>query len=287
MKKKIILFSAFAGLTSLALSSYSSGPSVSLGNRTGSAGSTTGCSAGGSCHGGLSTSHLSLNITVLDGTTQVASYVPGRQYTIAFSAINNFGGHPKYGFQASCVKTANNQQAGVFATGGAPNTVVRSAGALQIVEHTQALTGTVAGGFNHYDNSFHWTAPAAGTGAVKLYMVVNSVNANGQADAGDEHITATKDLSEATTGISTVKNTLNITVYPTPARTTLHLKVAGGMGKNATVAIYDISGRMLQQQAVSAGTDEATIQTGTLAAGHYVAVVSNETGRGVMNFVKD
>lgn len=281
MKKRLILSIAFAGIASLVFSSFSSGPAYNnLGNRT-----TTGCT-GSTCHGGSSPTVQPVMLVIKDGTTPISSYTPGQQYTVELTGRNTTGGHLQFGFQAACVRTSNNLQAGIFSTTTGGIAVRNNIGGLLIVENEVSLTGTVGGTVNNYFASFKWIAPPAGTGQVQFNAALCSVNGNLNADTGDHfNITSTL-LTEAVTGVNDVRHKLSLTTYPSPATTTLYLKVAGGFGKNPVVSIYDLTGRMLQQRSIQTGADEAVLNVQQLAAGYYVAVLRNEAGSGVMSFQK-
>lgn len=281
MKKRLILSIAFAGIAGLIFSSFSSGPAYNgLGNRT-----ATGCT-GSTCHGALSPTVQPVMLVIKDGSTPISSYTPGQQYTVELTGRNTAGGHLQFGFQAACVRTSNHLQAGTFVATSGGIAVRNNIGGLLMVENEITLTGSIGGIANNYSATFKWIAPPAGSGQVQFNAALCSVNGDLNADTGDHfNITSTL-LAEAVTGVGDIRHQLSLTTYPSPATTTLYLKVAGGFGKNPVVSIYDLTGRMLQQRAIQAGADEAILNVQQLAAGYYVAVLRNETGSGVMSFQK-
>jgi hypothetical protein len=102
-----------------------------------------------SCHG------------VSGGTIQITgfptTYVPGQVYTVSFSHV---GGSMIKQVNGSCRVGAGSQNAGVIAAG--TNTVTYS----DAVE----TNGIHLSSMDLMGGSFFWTAPAAGTGEVRLYL---------------------------------------------------------------------------------------------------------------------
>lgn len=189
MRNKIILFLFAVGSMAL-LCSNSGGYSA---NRTGANSTTTGC---GSCHG--STSSLGTTIELDSAGSPVTVYRPGVAYTVKITATNNTTATnlSKYGFQLCAVKstgagTTSAVQAGTWGT--LPAGTQQSGTTLKYIQHSQRLSPTsgTGGTGTVYSISIPWTAPAAGTGSVKVYGLVNAVNANNTDDSGDKYQLAT------------------------------------------------------------------------------------------------
>ena len=212
MKKKILLFTLIAGLGYLAFSSYSAGPGSNAYDCTGAdaataSGNPTGCSSGGGCHSATANAGIALTLEIDSAGIMVSStpgtghYTPGVTYTIKITGVNNTTSNlPKWGFQVAATKgtvamsASTISNAGTLQSTGLPTNVhyVAATGTsssfyANVVEHSARLspssgtggTGTV------YTESFTWVAPVAGTGAVSLWSVLQGVNNNGNADAGD------------------------------------------------------------------------------------------------------
>lgn len=72
-------------------------------------------------------------------------------------------------------------------------------------------------------------------------------------------------------------NFSNAVVYPNPATGNLSVKLTEALSQNSTLTITDVSGRKLQQQAVTEGTLQVSIDVSRLPAGRYFIRINNET----------
>ncbi len=210
MRNKFLLV-LFTGLTAgITFSSYNSGAGAGGGYDCTGAESglqnPTGCR---SCHGNTAASTIGVTIELDSAGTPVTSYYSGVNYTVKLSGINNGSTSlPRFGFQMTCVKGATSAvtptNAGTWATNGLPaNTRYSAASAgnyvVNMVEQSTrilATTGTGGSGTT-YVESFSWTAPAAGTGVISFFAVLNAVNNNGQDDSNDKWNTAHLVINEA------------------------------------------------------------------------------------------
>ena len=287
MKKKPLLILLATGAAALALSSYSAGPYAGgAGNHTGSAGSTAGCSTGGSCHA-ANTANTTLNISILSGTTVVSKYTPGTVYTVQLLGGNVSAHLPRFGFQASCVKAAaTSVQAGTFATGGTANIAVR-ASTPQLIEHTSAIAAlTSSGNNNAYSVSFQWTAPAAGTGTVRFFAALNAVNFNG-GEGGDQPNVTTFDLPENATGITTVGKDAALNIYPNPAANTVHIRMNGAVAGSYYAAIHNLAGQAIWSEMITPDNNrEAAVNVSAFAPGMYYFSVVKDGVLQTIPFVK-
>jgi hypothetical protein len=274
MKKKLLSLT-LTGVASLSiLSSYSGGPSIaSPGNRTGSGGTATAGCAGAGCHGPSSTT-VTAAIGLFDGANPVSTYVPGKQYTVLLSGTNSAGNHPKFGFQATCVKDGTNTSAGTLSSNITGVNVEPSVapGPVTLVQNTQTLMApNGAGTPNIHSVSFKWTAPAAATGAIKFYAVLNSVDGNGAATTNDVWATTTSpSYSPGTTGVASVTGA-DLNLFPNPATDVLQVS---GCGPNSLLQVIDFYGRILISER-SAGKD-MSIQISSLPVGMYGLRISAE-----------
>jgi hypothetical protein len=284
MKKRILLITAFAGITSLTMTSYKTGPIAGgAGNRTGSGGTTANCSTGG-CHAANtgSTTAAVFIAELATPTTPVTSYVPGHAYKVNIGASNTSGALSRFGFQVSCVKASStNMQEGTFAVGSTPNIALRTSGGLSIMEHTAPIAAIATG---IYGVSFDWTAPAAGTGSVKFFGIVNVVN-NDNTTGGDQPNVATATITEATTSVGNVKQHIALSAYPSPVANTLQLDIKEAGNKTYAATIFDMAGRTMKTFTVSAG-GKASVDVSSFSAGHYTISVAGEQAQGTVHFVK-
>lgn len=289
MCKKFILFSAFAGMAIVTLSSYSNGPyhGGQL-NRTGSAGSVANCSGSG-CHA-ANTANTQVSVTLMSNGQLVTSYTPGQTYTVNITGINTSGASlPAFGFQASCVSNANTStQAGSFATAGSNPALRLASGSLQLVEHSSPIAGTATSGGWTYSTSFSWTAPAAGTGTVKFFVTLNAVNGNGNTN-GDQPNATTALISEATTGVNETTKDIALKVFPNPAQNDINIHADNVTPGSYMLTVFDLTGKKLESKNVTAnGAElETNISVSGWAAGMYHIQLSKDGMRTVIPFVKN
>ena len=199
MKMNIILTTLVGCLAYIILASNASGYGRAGHDATGASGAGTGANGGCSCHG-VSAS-LAVTVELDSAGVPVTNYHPGASYTIKISGTNNSttATLPKFGFQVSCVQANANNAGGANTAGSAscvnagtwgtlPASTRISTGTFptSLVEQSAAITATsgTGGTGTNYVESIPWTAPAAGTGAVVIYGVLNAVNNNGS-ESGD------------------------------------------------------------------------------------------------------
>ena len=210
----------------------------------------------------------------------VTQYIGGHTYTLIITDTNTSSGPlPKYGFECSVVTGSGSSsvQAGSFGTAPA-NTAVHTTSSRKIWGHDAPISPAYGVGATGsvYIDSIQWTAPAAGSGTVTVYNVMNNVNNNGSADAGDLWNNISVSFTERTTSHPTsvqgADNDLAVQTYPNPVTNMLNISL--GNTTAAAVQVFDLNGRCVASEQVSGS--HATINTGSWAAGMYhIAVNSN------------
>ena len=133
-----------------------------------------------SCHTG--------NVVGANGSVAVlglpASYTPGSVYTVTVQLQDP--GQSRWGFEATVLKNSDNTMAGTLATADATTGLQASSGKSYISHNSEgpgAVDGTFAGTADGPVSwPFQWTAPAAGSGSVTIY--VGAVAADNDQDAG-------------------------------------------------------------------------------------------------------
>jgi hypothetical protein len=189
-KKNLILFTvAMAGICCM---NYSTGPALGglsvTGASFGTFGSGTYCT---SCHSGGSYAAAADIELLSNGVPVTGNYVPGWAYTLRISRSANaslpFNGG--FGFQITCVNDGSNTNINTWGTPPA-QTANRTTGGRNYIEHTTKINKSVA------TIDIPWTAPAAGTGTVRFYLAVNTVNGNG-ATSGDQPIALSESFTQA------------------------------------------------------------------------------------------
>lgn len=130
----------------------------------------------GSCNGCHSGGNFapSVSAELLDGTTLVNQFQPGKAYTLRVR-INASGSPARYGFQAVALSGADNVKAGTFGTApaGFRKTVLQNR---EYVEHSSPRSANTL--------EIQWTAPATSTESVRFYVSGIAANNNGSS-SGD------------------------------------------------------------------------------------------------------
>ena len=289
MKKQIVVFTAFAAIIYVSLSSYKSGPGLNGENRSGAQNSTTTCGGGG-CHGGTS-ANTSVTITVdSTGAVPVTSYVPGMTYTIVVNGSNT-SSLPNFGFQFTAVKgtAAAQTNAGTFGATlptGVRHTTAAQSGTLDFIENKQSIVAATAG---TYTASFTWTAPAAGTGNVTMYCTLNAVDGNGSENATDKSNNTSKVLTEQVpTSAASIDKTIAVKAYPNPTVNTLNIAISNVAQGTYHLSVVDLNGRKVESRMININSDNyaLALNTSTWAKGSYFVHITNGTGMRVIPVVK-
>lgn len=298
MKKSFLLLPLIAVGAYVTLSSNLTGYP---GNRTGSDGvvATTGCGDGtGSCHGSAASTSIQFLPTgaiLLDsaGTgTFVTGYTPGKNYVIHIGAANTSTSIlPKFGFQLSTVSGSGSSsvQAGTFGT--APSgTAVNTYGGRKIFGHTTPRASSGTGGPGSVDSvSIRWTAPAAGTGTVTMYVVINGVDGDNLPSSNDKWNTATASFAEKAdhTGVGSVANAISVKTFPNPVVSSLNLQLTNATAGSYNVQLFDMSGKVISSQKVDVtGNTITAIEMNNCPSGVYQVVVEKNGARSVVPVVK-
>ncbi len=256
MNKKIVLFTIIAGLAYITLSSSHSGGGAGSGYDC--TGAETGLSngAGCSCHGSSATTGISVALELDSMGIATTHYKRGMTYKVKITGTNNTTTNlPKFGFQiASIVGTSTlvtPVNAGTWSTTLPTGTRYTPATATyfvtNMVEQSMALTATTGtGGIGTtYIDSFSWTAPAAGTGSISFWGVVNAVNGTGST-GGDSWNTTHINIDEwSSVGVKNVENNINVNVYPNPVINVLNINMQDAIPGNYSVDVYDMNGRLI------------------------------------------
>lgn len=285
MKKKSLLFTLFAGIVYLSLSSNASGPITNNnGVAIGSPGANkASCGDGSTCHtGGAANGTIIDSVIVRDKSSNavVESYSPGKTYKISVNAHNaNLLSH--FGYQALMLK-ADGTNAGTL-TATQANTAVKTANSFKVVEHTSVLNSSVA----ILRAEFEWTAPAANTGAVTIYSMINAVNNNTLSTGDQVSQQITKTLSE-NLNVGDVENSITLNAYPNPVNNQLKLKIENAVAGTYQISAFDLNGRIVftKEMKLNTASQEAYINTKDWSAGVYQLVVSKDGLKHVMPIVK-
>lgn len=282
MKRSFIILPVILLGLYFSMSSNSSGPaSAGNGIRNGGPGTNGNCSA---CHGGgAGTTTMTIALKEkATGTAANGKYKPGTVYTVTLGGNN--ASLAFFGFQLTAA-TAANQQAGSFGNLGSNKHAV-VIGGLQVVEHSQNLAKTSGS----YLAEFDWTAPAAGTGTVTLYGIINGVNddngTNGDKASAPVNLSLTETIPP--TSVKELAAIEDLLVYPNPATNQVQLSSNRLNPGKYLIAVYDMAGRSVLQleQLLNNNESLAPVSINQLPAGSYILQLRNKEQSAVRAFVK-
>lgn len=324
MKKRILLFTATAGICTLTLSSYEFGPAASGFECTGAdatsgLGNPTGC-VGSSCHGTAVTPGItvtleldSAGITTSSTALGTGHYKPGITYTVKIIGTNTTTDSlPYFGFQVAATKgaaaAATPVNAGTLQSSGLPTGLQYSPASAHtplefyanVVEHSSprpATSGTGTTGTT-YVETFTWTAPAIGTGTVSLWGAINAVTHINPATptAGDKSNTNHLVLNETDStiavshvSVANITNDINISVFPNPVSNNLNLQINNGPAGNYSIQAFDLLGNCISTGNIEvSGTNQTTnINTSGWAPGLYQVVIQGNGNSQIVRVVKN
>lgn len=143
-----------------------------IAGRTGAPGETS-CTQ---CHAGTAQDGATENqVSFLDGTTPVTSYVPGNTYVVSLQMASN---PAKKGFSAVALDLTE-ANAGSFTGNGLGGTQDYTSGTRHYVSHTSTSNTDAVTLW-----AWQWTAPATNVGDVVFYVASNAAN-NDSGPGGD------------------------------------------------------------------------------------------------------
>lgn len=279
MKQRIILFTAFLGLSYVTLTSHKDGPAlVGDGDRTGRLGSSLTCASSG-CHTsnpGSTTCTIEMHKLSDPNGTPVTTFEADSTYIIRIKGSNTTS-LTHFGFQltAGFSKTT---PAGTFSSTLPSGTHGAISGGFKEIEHNNALS--FPGG--NFSEDIQWTAPSVGP--VTFYGIVNAVNNNGN-EGGDAVSAPTTLTVQHSTSVAKVNSDANVTAYPNPCTSSLNLKV-DNIKTAYSVNVYDLRGRRIYENNVPAGTYNSSIDAGKWAEGMYLVQINSSDAVKTISVVK-
>ncbi len=249
--------------------SRSGGPgSVANLQVTGAPGSTgsKGTCANAGCHtaGAFDPSQ---SIELLDGTSPVTEYEPGKSYVLRIVNTPGTGTPARFGFQAVALNS-DNMQAGDWGDLGSGKHTVTISGR-KYVEHSAPAT---SGQFE-----INWIAPPAGTGQVTFYAA--SIAANGNAsNSGDGTANGSLSVAEKNTSSTTQPDrpTATARVLNNPVATTLPVELHVLHAGHYTFGLFSAKGEQVLSKHVrfTTGIHTMALDVAHLPAGVYYLQVA-------------
>ena len=239
-----------------------------IGDTTGSPLSTMTCSGGG-CHGGANYG-ATVSISVLDNSgNSISSYVPGQTYTLEINIISSSGNPAGYGAQTVVLDTAN-QQAGSLDSVLSSNTRITIFDGRDYLEQYGLNNGTLRA---------VWTAPAQGTGLVKIYS--SGVAVDGWGNMIDDEATAAVSISltEVASSALTYLNSEMLSIFPNPANDGIFNVKLNGKSGDYELEIRDLLGKNIMSRKVNieSGISELICLPENTARGFYLISIRNRT----------
>ncbi len=317
MKKRILLFTAIAGISYLMVTSYTSGAGSHQYDCSGAdvnsgSGNPNGCSTGSGCHGTTApttgiTVVLELDsagVTTSSTATGTGHYKPGVTYTVKITGTNTTTNNlPKFGFQVAATMGATAAtlpvDAGALQSTGLPSGVhyvaaprTSSTFYASVVEHTTQLSPSsgTGGSGTVYVESFTWTAPVTGSGTVSIWGALNAVNNDGNNSSADKWNVAQLVLNEISSpsSVTNVAKDMSVVTFPNPVKNELNLQMNNAVPGTYSFEVFDVMGRSVAKGNldVNGMSDKTTINTSNWAYGTYNVVIEKGGVRQVAQVVK-
>ncbi len=260
MQKKFKLLSTL-GLMILSVVLMSNRGGSPLG-RSGSSTDASTCGTNGGCHnnGNPPTSKEMLSINV-----PTKGYSPDSTYRITINASQ--GARDVFGFEMMAEDSSGT---------GVGNFV----GDTAVTAHGVRATHKFASSFGSDGITWEtdWTAPAAGTGTLKLYIAVLAAN-NNQTTGGDIVLVDTLDIVENLTASTPKFERVSVKVFPNPSENQLF--IAGKFSERAHIKFIDPFGKIVLNQAFS-----PVVNIAELPSGMYHVVIDDHHTQSSTVFVK-
>jgi hypothetical protein len=246
-------------------------------DRTGSPLGSGSCS---NCHTGGNFG-TEVSVRLLQNGETIEAYVPGEEYELEIGISTN-GGAERYGFMAVALAGEDNSSAGTFGT-PPEATQITTLNNRNYFEHANKLeTDTI---------TIAWTAPAEGTGTVRIYAAGNAVN-NASGSLGDDadKLDEPVEIQESTVSSIASLDRLGVDwmVFPNPAIDRIQAQVRLQERAVFQLRLTDIQNRTLQSQSVSLGAGTHTLESNlsNLSPGLYFWQLISPEGISTRKFVK-
>ncbi len=285
MKKRILLFTAIAGMTYVTLSSNSGGATTGGNFRSGAKSTSTTCGGAG-CHGTGGGPTVVITVDSAGGVP-VTKYSPGKTYTIKITGTGT--SQPKFGIQFAVVSGTGAAQVSTGTLGTLPSTVMKhTAGGLDYVEQMGAITATTPG---TYTVQIPWTAPTSTTlGDITMYCTINAVNGGGSADVLDVsgNVSKVMKMNMLPNSVATAVQNMEVKAFPNPATNNMNLQLDNAQPGTYSVQVFSLGGKVVANENITVTTANNTLNlnTGNWAAGTYMVSVENNGSRKVIPVVK-
>jgi len=198
----------------------------------------------------------------ISSNVPAAGYSPDTVYTITAKAVKI--GYGSFGFEIS-PQTTGGAPLGKMIVTNTSTTQLLSVGSLQYMEQTQY-------GYSATDSmtwSFHWKAPAVGTGSVTFYGAFNCGNGNSVATGTYVYPSTLIIPENIDAGISAIENAkTSFSLFPNPARgTQINITYTLPHSTNVEINMYGMDGRKI-----------ATLLNNTVSEGEHTQALILPSG---------
>ena len=210
------------------------------------------------------------------GTTAVAKYALGRQYTIRLTISVTSGTPSAYGFQMIDIRKKDSTNVKGFlpksqqATNIGVDTITASTRVY--AGHNMPLTSNII--------NVKWKAPSTDLGTIVFYAAGNAVNLGGTF-AGDNGTpsTSVQITSPISSGVNELADNVQIQLSPNPTPSKVSISLESKMTKTLKIQITDITGRIVLSDnwAVTVGQNQRSLDMNDFSKGAYmVQIVDNQ-----------
>jgi len=212
----------------------------------------------------------SIGVRLLQNGADVDAYMPGETYTLSVQIAS--GGSPtRYGFQTVALQGNDDQNAGEF--GDTPTGFSKVTLSERVyVEHNSPR--------NEDRFEIEWTAPEAGTGAVRFYASGIAANGNGSSSGdGVAALASPLTIDEATAsslfGVEALA--ANMRVFPNPVADQLNLHIGTQQTGRYFLSVLNGQGKEILRETIHIQTGENMehFNVSHLASGHYFVRLSD------------
>ena len=260
--KKNILYTLLASATSVFFMSYSDGRASSGSDSTGRVSASQTCQ---SCHNGGAFGNATTTIAVLNSNgVATTAYSAGQSYTVRIT-IGSATASPAAGFGAVVVATSTGQPQAGSLTAITSNVKIVSLNNRQYAEHPSPSTSKIF--------EFRWTAPATGTGIVKVFAAGTAVNLNGGSGGDSATPGASLTLTEAIVATDdTSLPQVSVRVLQNPTSDVLRLQLNTVDAGDYTLQLFDLAGKscLTQTQKLETGENNLQLPLENLSSGIYL-----------------
>lgn len=232
-----------------------------------------------SCHNSFAVNSGTGSTTLLSNIP-ATGYVPGTTYNMTLRVKQTSRSLFGLGLEAL---TSTNQNAGTLVITNSAKT--RLANATVSGVSRKNVTHQLNGGASQDSMlfTFNWTAPAAGTGAVKFYYSGMAANGTGST-SGDYVYTGNTTFAEYdNTAIGeAITNIKSFNIFPNPVKERVNVNYSLTSASEVTISVYSLEGKLVKVLAKTskpAGNVEDSFPLGAgLAKGTYLLELRTEAG---------